>query len=142
MESSLGYLILTCFLIFVMVSAQSLILQNFQASSQSSLRIELRNVALFTQQQMVSAYQACLATNQTVSFSTSMPKSLEGRSYKIRVNGTQIVAETATESFATYLPNLPNVQWVECTYPSGSGRLVIKAAYNSTSGKVMVSLGP
>lgn len=142
MESAVGYVILTSFLIFILLSSTSSMSQYASTANAVSVSVIKSNLLQLVREQLVEAYQGAKVAGCSLSLQVSVPKSIQGKTFIISIDSSSkaLVLDYGDAPISYPLPPLspPSAIWSESRYVSGSGKLSILASW--TGGSIALSL--
>ena len=147
MESAVGYVIITCFFVLLLLSTSIVANQMYTVNVTGSLNVQLRSLAQLVRQQMVCVYEAVKQqprNSQGVKLTVDMPRSIGGRPYRITLVGDTLKADCLNVHYELSMPSFPDVvpDWSikGGVYESGGGRLMIVGRWMKD--KVSVTVVP
>ena len=130
MESSIGYVVLTAFLIFMLMSSTTTMLQYASTSNALSVSMLRSNLLHLVRGQLVETYRGAKIADSDLQLTIAVPKNIQGKTFRIRIESQLVVLEWSGTSMSLSLPSLGgDAIWSESSYISGSGKLTISASY-------------
>jgi uncharacterized iron-regulated membrane protein len=145
MESAVGYVVITCFFVLLLLSTSVVANQMYTVNVTGGLNVQLRSLAQLVRQQMVCVYEAVKQqprNSQGVKLTVDMPRSIGGRPYRITLAGNTLKADCLNIHYEISMPSFPDVVWSVKggAYESGGGRLMIEGRW--VKDKVSVTVVP
>lgn len=143
MESTIGYVVLTSFLVFVLVSSTSNATQYASSSSMIAAAAIRSNILQMVREQLVESYQAARTAGGSLCLYISVPKNIHGKVFVLKLEAGALILENAGTSISSHLPLLssPPAVWSASSYVSGTGRLAILASWSADAVAVSLSGG-
>jgi len=144
MESAVGYVVITCFFVLLLLSTSVVANQMYTVNVTGGLNVQLRSLTQLVRQQMVCVYEAAKQQprdSQGVRLTVDMPRSIGGRPYRITLAGNTLKADCLNVHYEISMPSFPDVDWKKGVYESGGGRLMIEGRWMKDKVSVTVVLG-
>lgn len=141
MESAIGYVVLTSFLVFVLVSSTSNMAQYASSSNMMAVAVVRTNILEMVREQLVESYRAARTAGGSLCLYINVPKNIYGKTFVLKMELNTLTLESAGVSVSSPLPPLSQVVWSASTYVSGTGKLVILASWSTSSIAISLSGG-
>ncbi len=142
MESAIGYVVLTAFMVFVLLSSTTGMMQYASTGIALSAAVIETNFLELVRGQLIEAYRGSKMAGCGLTFSISVPKTIQGKVFTIRIDSSskQLILDWSGSSLSATLPSflLPPVIWSQTQYLSGNGRMWVSTSL--VSGSIIVSV--
>jgi hypothetical protein len=145
MESAIGYVVLTAFMVFVLLSSTSGMMQYASTANALSAATVKTNLLELIREQLIEAYRGSKMAGCSLAFYISVPKSIQGKMFTMRIDSSSksLALDYSGSSISTSLPSFsaPAVVWSESRYVSGNGMMWISTSWAAGSIAISVSGG-